>query len=165
MRTNGSPAELEHRRCLAVQRYLDGYTPDEIADLLGVAERSVQRWIAAFLNHGPNGLRARPVPGRPAKLTEEQEQVVLAWLQESPTDHGFANELWTAQRVGTRIRQEWGITFNRRYLSGWLRDRDITPQVPQRVPRERNPERIAHWLATDWPRIKKRPGGGGPTWF
>ena len=31
-----------------------------------------------------------------------------------------------------------------------------TPQKPQRVPRERDPEAIAAWLESDWPRIKKK---------
>ncbi|MGH2618217.1 MAG: IS630 family transposase [Thermomicrobiales bacterium] len=164
MRTKGSPAELENRRRLAVQRFVEGCTTQEIADFLGVSPRAVRLWVAAFLNHGVDGLDARPVQGRPRKLTEEQEQVALTWLQDNPTDHGFANELWTAERVGQLIRQAWGITFNRRYLSTWLRERNITPQKPQRVPRERDPDRIAHWLATDWRRIKKKRGGGRPIW-
>lgn len=163
MRTKGLPAELEERRRLAVQRYREGYTPEEIADFLEVSERSVWRWIAALEHQGTEGLAARPVSGRPLKLTDEQEQVVLGWLQDNPLDHHFPNELWTAQRVAELIAKTWGVTFNRRYLSQWLRDRNITPQKPQRVPRERDPDRIAHWLATDWPRIQKKYAGGGPT--
>jgi transposase len=159
MRTKGSPTELENRRRLAVQRFLEGATTQDIADFLGVSTRAVRLWVAAFQDCGDDGLRARPIPGRPCKLTDEQEQTVLAWLQDSATDHSFANELWTAARVGTLIHQEWGITFNHRYLSAWLRDRDITPQKPQRVPRERDPDRIAHWRATDWPRLKKKSAG------
>jgi transposase len=164
MRTKGSPAELERRRQLAVQRCLEGYAAEEVADFFGTSVRSVRRWVAAFGDHGPDGLVARPAPGRPRKMTPGQERTVLAWLRDNPTAHGFANELWTAERVGQRIRGEWGITFNRRYLSAWLRDRAITPQLPQRVPRERDPDRIADWLATDWQRIKKRRGGCWPTW-
>jgi transposase len=164
MRTKGSPVELENRRRLAVQRFLEGYTTEEIADFFGVSARAVRLWVAAFEDHGDSGLAGRPATGRPRKLTDEQEQQVLAWLQEQPANHGFPNELWTAERIGQLIRQEWGIAFNRRYLSAWLRQRNITPQKPQRVPRERDPDRIAHWLATDWPRIKKRRAGCRPTW-
>ena len=35
MRTKGSSDELEHRRQLAVQRFLNGYSADEIADSTG----------------------------------------------------------------------------------------------------------------------------------
>jgi transposase len=165
MRTKGRPEELERRRRLAVQRYGEGHAVEEIADFLGVAERSVRRWTAAFRYRGDEGLAARPATGRRPKLTVEQEQTVLAWLQDPATDHGFANELWTAERVGECIRREWGVPFNRRYLSAWLRRRHIAPQLPQRVPRERDPDRIAQWLATDWPRIQKKCAAARPTWF
>lgn len=162
MRTPGSPAELEHRRRLAVQRLNEGYSADEVADFLAVSARTVWRWMALARGDGPEGLSARPVPGRPRKLTTTQEKIVLRWLRDSPLEHGFATELWTAARIAQLIEQEFGITFNPRYLSSWLRARHLTPQKPQRVARERDPETIQHWLATDWPRIKKRPGAGGP---
>lgn len=49
-----------------------------------------------------------------------------------------------------------------RYLCAWLRARGLTPQKPQRVPRQRDPETIAAWLRTEWPRLNKRPGDRGP---
>ena len=66
-------------------------------------------------------------------------------------------------RLAQLIRQEFGIGLNPRYLSTWLRDRGFTPQKPQRVAREGDPEAIAAWLAVRWPRIKKRPDARGPT--
>jgi transposase len=102
-------------------------------------------------------------PGRPPKLTSTQEKIVLRWLSDDPTEHGFPTSLWTADRLGQRIERELNVTFNPRYLSSWLRDRGFTPQKPQRVPRKRDPEEIQQWLATDWPRIKKKPGGRKPT--
>ena len=105
---------------------------------------------------------ARPVSGRPGKLSPMQEKITLRWLTESPTHHGFDTELWTATRLGQLIREEFGIGLNPRYLSTWLRKRGLTPQKPDRVPRERDPEAITAWLESDWPRIKKRPGGRPP---
>jgi len=106
---------------------------------------------------------SRPVSGRPAKLTSTQEKVALRWLADSPTHHGFPTELWTATRLGQLIREEFGVGLNPRYLSTWLRERGFTPQKPDRVPRERDPKAIAAWLESDWPRIKKRPGGRAST--
>jgi transposase len=163
MRIEGSPSELEHRRRLAVQRVLDGYSTQKVADFLGVDPSSVRRWLAAFRRQGADGLAARPVPGRPAKLTSTQEKITLRWLTDSPLEHGFATELWTAPRLGQLIHEEFSVRLNSRYLSTWLRDRGLTPQKPQRVPRERDTKAIAKWLTSDWPRIKKKPGGRTPT--
>ena len=156
MRTKGSPDELEHRRQLAVQRYLEGDSADDIAEFLGISPRSVWRWLASFRDGGPEGLIARPVPGRPRKLHLTQEKIALRWLRGSPAEHGFATELWTAPRLAQLIEEEFGIRFNPRSLSEWLRDRGFTPQKPERVPRKRDPGAIAAWLASDWPRIKRK---------
>ena len=161
MRTPGSPAELEFRRRLAVQRLLDGYSADEVAAFLDVSPRTVWRWLALARGQGLEGLSARPVSGRPPKLSHTQEKIVLRWVRDSPTEHGFATELWTAVDIAHLIAQEFDVTLNPRYLSSWLRDRDFTPQKPQRVPRERDPEEIQRWLAIDWPRIKKKLGDKG----
>jgi transposase len=164
MRTEGSAAELQRRRLLAVQRFREGYSAGEVADFLGVTPRSVHRWAAAFRRRGASGLAARPTPGRPPKLGRAQEKVVRRWLAGSPTEYGFSTELWTAARLARLIDEEWGVGFNPRYLAAWLRDRGFSPQKPQRVPRERDPGAIAAWLATEWPRIKKRRAAAGPRW-
>jgi transposase len=163
MRTTGSPEILEYRRRLAVERVCEGYSCQEVADFLGVAPSSVRRWIAAFRCQGAAGLAAQAVPGRPAKLTSTQERIVLRWLDDNPTEHGFATELWTAGRLAQLIEQEWGIAFNEHYLCAWLRQHGYAPQMPKRVPRERDDKAIASWLAKDWPRIKKKRGGRART--
>lgn len=78
------------------------------------------------------------------------------WLADNPLDHGFATELWTAPRLRLLMEQEFGVTFHPDYLITWLRQRDYTPQLPRRVPRERDEAEIARWLAEDWPRIKRK---------
>lgn len=163
MRSKGTPAELEHRRLLAVQRVLEGYSTEEVAAFLDVDPRSVRRWVAAYRAEGDEGLWAQPTSGRPPKLTSTQEKIIRRWLADKPTEHGFATDLWTGPRVAQMIRQEFAIELNPKSLTVWLRRRGFTPQKPQRVPRQRDPEVIAAWLETQWPRIKKKPDAKGPT--
>jgi transposase len=158
MRDKGTPAELEHRRLLAVQRVLEGYSAEEVAEFLDVDPRSVRRWVAAFRQAGGAGLRARPTAGRPRKLTTTQEKIIRQWLADKPTEHGLPTDLWTGPRLAHLIREEFGIQLHPKYLTVWLRRRGFTPQKPRRVPRQRDPAVIAAWLSTQWPRIKKRPG-------
>ena len=163
MRDQGSPSELERRRLLAVQRVLEGYSTEEVAEFLGVDPRSVRRWVAGHREAGDEGLLARPPSGRPPKLTYTREKIIRRWLADKPTEHGFATDLWTGPRLAKMIRQEFAIELNPKYLSVWLRRRGFTPQKPRRVPRQRDPEEIAAWLQTQWPRIKKRPDAKGLT--
>src|SRR5262245_46098727 len=155
MRTSGSPTELEHRRFLAVERVGEGYSPQEVADFLAVDPSSVRRWVAASRRRGAAALAAKPVSGRPPKLTTTQEKIVRRWLAENPTEHGFATELWTASRLDQLIEQEFGAHFHPHYLANWPRRRGYTPQLPRRAPRERDERAIARWLAEDWPRTKR----------
>jgi transposase len=165
MRSDGSPAFLEAMRRLAVSRLREGHAPDEVAEFLGVHRSSVYRWAEAFGRDGWAGLAAAPVPGRPPKLTARQAGRALAWVrQRSPQDLGFgadAGTHWTARRVAAAIERRWGVRFNHRYLNDWLGRHGISPQRPQRLPRERDEAAIARWLARDWPAIKRgrrRPG-------
>src|SRR3954470_19440860 len=106
MRDKGTPAELEYRRRLAVQRVLDGYPIAEVAEFLDVDPRSVRRWVAAFRQEGRAGLRARSPSGRPPKLTPTQEKILRRCLAEKATQHGFSTDLWTGPYLAQLIRRE-----------------------------------------------------------
>jgi transposase len=163
MRTKGSAQELERRRRLAVQRVRDGYTAAAVARFLGVHLRTVRGWLAADRDDPRHGLTAQPHPGRPPKLSFDQELEVLGWLYAKPTSFGFATDLWTAPRIAHLIARKFGAHFHPRYVNAWLTERGVTPQKPRRQPRERDPAEIGRWLAEDWARIKKKPATNGPT--
>jgi transposase len=161
MRSIGSPTELERRRLLAVQRVVEGYSTEEVADFLGVDPRSVRRWLTAFRQDGTFALAAQPASGRPPKLSATQDKIVCRWLDDKPTDHGFSTELWSAPRLALLIDEEFGVEFHPDYLTTWLRQRGYTPQMPRYVPRERDDCKIARWLDVDWPRIKRKASRRG----
>jgi transposase len=142
-------------RELAVAMMLEGDTPEEVADILEVNESSVWRWLRRWREKGPSGLITKPGQGRRPKLSDAQGRQVLRWLDKSPCDFGFSTERWTAPRVAALIDRCFGVRMNHRYLNEWLNRRDITPQVPERQPRERKDEKIKQWVSEDWPRIKK----------
>lgn len=158
MRTACATAIVEYRRCLGVQRVLEGYTTQEAADFLGVDPSTVRRWLALYQRGGADGLTTwpGPGPGRPAKLTCTQEKIVLRWLSESPLEYGFATDLWSAERLAELIQVAFAVHFHPHYLSTWLRQRNFTPQKPQRIHREQDAAALARWLAADWPRIKQK---------
>ena len=157
MRSDGAPEWLEARRRLAVARVRDGYEPAEVADFLNVHLSSVYRWAGAAGRHGDAaGLAAAAVPGRSPKLTARQADRVVSWVRErTPQDFGFETGHWTAPRVAAVIERRLGVRFNPRYLNDWLARRGISPQLPQRIPRERDEAAVRRWVAYDWPAIKR----------
>lgn len=87
-------------------------------------------------------------------LTPAREVQVIGWLRKNPKSFGFGTELWTAARVAQVIERKWGVKFHPNYLSAWLTERNVSPQKPQKRPRERDPEAIEHWRTQTWPRIQ-----------
>jgi len=150
-----APAPAYVRR-LAVEMVEDGDSVPEVAAVIGVAERSVWRWLRAWRTDGDDALVGARRSGRPPKLTGEVASTLLSWLDASACDFGFVTERWTARRLSAVLARELGIGVNHRYLNDWLSRHGITPQLPQRVPRERDEAAIAAWVAGDWPLIKKR---------
>ena len=163
MRSKGTAAELEARRRLAVRRVSEGWAQKDVAAFLGVHPVTIAKWVARHRENGDGGLSAKPTPGRPRFLTPDQERVVLGWLAESPTKHGFDTDLWTARRVAELILRKFDVRFHPNYLREWLAKRNCTPQEPARRARQRDQAAIDRWVAEDWPRIQKRRGRTTPT--
>jgi transposase len=147
---------LEYARRLAVQRVIEGDTASEAAEVTGASLRSVRRWLHTWRAECANGLITRFSPGAPRKLSPEQESQVLGWLAASPTDFGFPTERWTSVRIAVLIEHFFGVEMNHRYLNDWFSRRSVTPQMPERVPQEKNPSAIKNWVRYRWPRIKKK---------
>jgi transposase len=165
MRTRGTAQELERRRRSAVQRVQEGHTQVQVAQILGVHDRTLRQWMAQYRQGGDQGLAAKPHPGRRSKLTPARQRTVLGWLRKNPKSFGFATELWTARRIAQVIERKFGVYYNHRYLNAWLTARDISPQKPQRRPRERDDQAIQEWVSVQWPRIQNARAAWGPIYY
>src|SRR5208282_394752 len=146
--------ELERRRRLAVVRIGEGYSAQEVAEFLGVHIRTVRRWMAAFRAQGGRGIEAIRHPGPTPRLNRRQQGQVCRWLRQPASHYGFPTELWTCKRLAILIKQRLGVSYNPRYLCEWLHNHGFSPQKPRRVPRERDEDKIKHWLKEDWSRIQ-----------
>jgi transposase len=147
----------EQVRILALLRWSQGWTQEEVAEFLGVHPRTVRRWRRRLRREGETGLSNRRRSGRPPKLSAAQTEQVLCWIEHNPRDFGFVTQRWTAPRLAAVIEEAFGVQLNHRYLNDWLRRHGVTPQIPERQPRERDPLLIEAWIRHQWPRIKKKP--------
>ena len=156
-------ADKEGRRKLAIRKVLSGRTQADVADFLGVHPVTVAKWMKAYRAGGDDALTAKPIPGRPRFLTDEQEAQVRSWLLKKPTDFGFRTDLWTAARVAQLIRDKLGVRFHPSYLREWLSKRRYSPQKPVRRAKQRNPVAIDAWLGQGYPAIQKKSPPTGRT--
>lgn len=162
MRPKGSASELERRRQRAIALLDKDHAPVDVARMLGVDRRSVRRWKAAHRKRGAKGIEARPTPGRPWKLDRRQRVRLERLLLKGAWAAGYESDLWTCPRIAELINEEFGVTYHPDHIGRLLRSLGWSPQRPQRRAAERDEARIQGWVQADWPRIQKKPRGGGP---
>lgn len=155
MRPIGSAASLEKRRRRAVTLSTDGTGIREIARRVGASPGAVHHWIQEWKTHGDAALVAKPVPGRPPKLTAKQRVQVQRRLLAGAMACGFPNELWTLKRIASLIRTEYGIRYHPSHLCRVLHAWRWSCQVPERRAIQRDEDAIAHWKRHRWPALKK----------
>jgi transposase len=148
----GTAAELERRRCQAVDAVRQGESPETVARVVGVNRVSVYRWLA--LARQPDGLAAKPQPGPAPRLSSEQLHRLDGLLRQGPQAHGWPNRLWTCARIAELIRRHFGASFHHDHVGRMLRERlNWTPQKPRRRARERDEVAIRLWKTYEFPRI------------
>lgn len=153
MRSAGSAVEMERRRRLAVARISEGWPQTKVAAFLGVNPRTARRWWARHRADPDRGLATQP-HGRPARLSEQDCQVLEALLLEGAEAHGWRNNLWTGFRVSKLISDRFGVTYNPRYVCAFLQKRlNWSSQRPQRQHPDGNDAATASWIEEEYPRI------------
>src|SRR5919198_1651489 len=89
----------EGRRLRAWELKEQGWPQQRIAEALGVTESAVSQWCKRARTVGLEGLRHRPPPGAPSRLSPAQRARIPELLRCSPTQYGFQGEVWTGKRV------------------------------------------------------------------
>ena len=159
----------EQRRLQAGELFAQGRSQAEVAQQLGVSRQSAKRWYDRWRQGGAEALRSRGRSGRPPKVTDAQLAEVEQVLLGGALAAGFANDLWTLDRVAEVIKRHTGVRLATTSVWRLLHQRlGWSVQRPERRAKERDEEAIARWVAYEWPRIKKgrarnRPGSSSST--
>ena len=160
MRPRGTAEQLEQRRRRAIQLLNEGKGPSEVARAVKASTSSVWRWREAYRTEGWEGLRSRPVPGRPSRLSLAQKEQLLEVLERGPAAAGYKTDLWTLKRVAEVIRRRFAVRYTPGHVWTVLVKLGWSCQKPERRARERNEEDIERWRKRRWPHIKKRAQAG-----
>lgn len=143
----------------AAELFEQGLTPAEIARQLGVCHQIVSDWRAAWRRSGQAGLRGAGRAGRLPKVNREQLDQVEAELAKGAEANGYANDVWTLQRVAEVIERVTGVHYHPAHVWYILRNAlGWSWQRPARRAKERDDEAIQHWVNQRWPQLKKGRG-------
>jgi transposase len=144
-----------------------GIHPDEAAQTLGLARSTVFKWLAAYREGGVEALRAKPVPGRPPKLTGSQLGRLYRLIAgKDPRQLRFDFDLWTRDRVRDLVRRDFGVAMSAVSIGRLLRKLGLSPQRPLWRAWQQNPEAVERWKREEFPAIKaEAKKAGAQVWF
>lgn len=163
MRPSGSAELLEKRRRQAIALLQAGTPYREVARRVAASLSSVVRWEQSHRRDQRNGLRARPIPGRPCRLSPTQQEQLKTVLLRGAGAAGYPTELWTLRRIGEVIRKRFGVRYSPVGVWALLRyGLEWSWQKPERRALQRDEAAIAQWKRDEWPRLKKRRASRRP---
>jgi transposase len=146
---------LQVMRQQAVKAVRRGQQSSAVASSFGVNERTVFRWLAAFVSGGQKGLLAKEIPGRPMRLEPKQvEWVAKAIKDQTPQQWKFEYALWTLGLVRRVVCEKFGVDLSKATVSRLLRTLGFTVQRPLYRAWQQDPVLVESWRLQQFPRIK-----------
>ena len=96
-------------RALAIAQALEGASRADAARLVGRERQSLRDAVVRFNAEGLAGLRDRPRPGRPGKLSPARQEELRAWVLAGPDVDGMSS--YRLVDIATHIEQRWSVSY------------------------------------------------------
>jgi len=117
---------LKLRAIIAAAKYPTGV----VAEIFDVTAETIWRWAKSYQKEGLEGLHPKARAPKPSKLTREQKNEALVWLDERRTARG-ENIHWTLERLHQAITDEFGVTLGVNTIWVWLRKEKRNLKAPR----------------------------------
>jgi transposase len=155
---------LEAMRLRAVAAVESGVHPEDVAASLGMARGTVYGWLAKYREGGTDALKAKPVPGRPPRLSGEQMRRLYGLITGiDPRQLEFEFALWTREMVRVLIRREFNVALSAVSVGRLLRTLGLSPQRPLWRAWQADPAAVHRWKDEDFPAIRAQAKRDGAT--
>lgn len=103
------PSEAERIRAQAIWCSHNRTTIPKIALLLRRTDRSVRKWLNAYLASGLDAIRAKPRPGRPPRLKKEQVDAMEKVVRQTPESVGVKGLNWNCSLLVEWLDKKYGV--------------------------------------------------------
>ena len=144
---------LEHRRMIALSLLRRGIAQAEVARAIGVSRQAVSKWWRAFETEGTHGLRRRPTPGRPPRVSREALIRVLSITFRRANRDGIERDAWSAPIVARLIQDCFGVRYRPEHV--WWRLRSVGWPISRHPARQGSRAELRGWLARRWPAVRR----------
>ena len=139
--TEDADSKYLFRVCM-VNLMLSGMKASELSGPSGVNERTLTGWVDKVDREGFEVLMAVKQPGRPPKLTAEQEEEIKFLLEEDdPEKHGY--RVWDGPSMSDYIRKNMGVEYTPRSCQKLFHRLNFSKIVPQMYPSLETPDDAA----------------------
>jgi len=102
-----------------------GQTVPQIAEAVGLNEKTVRKWFKRFEQQGLAGLEDAPRPGAPSRYTPENKARVLEAALTRPSDLNLGFTCWTFERLAVYVRERLGIQMKKTRIFEILQDEGL----------------------------------------
>jgi len=148
-------ATLEAIRIRAVEQVQAGHSPEDVIAALGFSRSRIYEWLARYRAGGWGALKAKPLKGRPRKITGPQ----MKWIYDtvtlkSPLQFKFDFALWTRRMIRTLIKERLRVELSLPSVGRLLAQLGLTCQKPLMRAFQQDPVLVQKWLDEDYPRIR-----------
>ena len=116
-----SPHSRFVHRLHCVLLIAEGRSCYEVARWFGDEPRTVERWVREFQQHGIEGLREKPHPGRHATLFDAQMRELELAFRTGPRELGYAANTWNSKSLRAEILRRFGVTLSGRHCQRLFR--------------------------------------------
>lgn len=115
-------------------------TAPVIAKIVREDDQTVRNWLKRYLAEGSEGLKDRPMPGAPPKITQEYKEQLLAAVRRRPRSLEQPYSMWTLQRLADYLAEQTGIRVSVETVRQVLKAAEIVMSRPQHKISSPDPE-------------------------
>lgn len=145
------------KRLRAVVLNSEGHTSGELAGILQSPRSKVSEWLQHYQTDGVEGLLEGYRSGRPAQLTEKQQQQLGDILDSGPAAYGLDTGIWTSPMIAWVIEEEFGVQYHPGHVRKLLHAVGFSVQRPRRVLARADAAAQDKWHRRTYPALKKKP--------
>src|SRR6202158_590287 len=121
------------KRLQAVVLNSEGQTSGELARILKAPRSKVSEWLQRYQSDEVAGLLEGYRSGRPAELTEQQQQQLGDILDSGPVAYGLDQGIWASPMITWVIEEEFCVSYRPGDVRKLLHAMDFSVQRPRRV--------------------------------
>jgi transposase len=96
-----------------------------------VSSRSVQRWVAAYIQGGIDEVKMKKPGGSKPRITDKDREIIISALFNDPHIFGYLRNTWSLRSLAKCLTNELGIPISFKHLQRITKDLGVRCKRPK----------------------------------